>query len=610
MLIVCLLLWAIGLVVIIKDYKTESAWWLMLVAFFSGLGAFSTFIHENIVLNLIAANELSQENIDLLYTITAAMSATVHNIDPYCMLLYGISSANIIPKNKKKMVYVLLFIPSILSYIFIPIKSNVLRTPEEIIIHFRLLSIWTVPYMLGGSFFLIYAYIKEKSYKLKRYRLLNAILAVPYLIYAAIANFILRDFGIENNWRFFIVLIPILFLGFIYFAAKYGVFGVRLKFEKYKFAFEDIFNHISDSFIALNENFSIIEVNRMYFENFNKERKKYSTLYEIIADNSILSEYGNALIELINRSRDGDVSTIEIAVNYEDGNKYFEVQANPIVSNGEYFGTIMVFKDITAHKKVIQLIEENQSQIIENARLESLGNLIGGIAHNLKTPLMSSSGAIDIISDNINNSINLINESNIEERYKAEIGEYFKKVDKWKKHIKDYLIYMNDVISTVRDQIHITSNNTSRFSISELINKISILMSDELKKHKCVLRYKLFIPEETEISGSVNYLLQVLNILISNAKDAYKGDKGEIELIVEKDGPEIIIKVKDYGKGILESIEDKIFNQMVTTKGKDGSGLGLYISRTIIKTKFRGNIGFNKDEKGSTFFIEIPQKDA
>ena len=183
----------------------------------------------------------------------------------------------------------------------------------------------------------------------KKYKLLTIILVVPY--YFVFSNFILRDFGIDNNWRVYVFLIPILFLCFILFSYKYGIFGVRFRFERYKFAYENIFNYISDSFIALNQNLKVIEINKMFFENFIGAHKKYKNLDEILADCPQLAEYKDSLIEIINKSKQGDFTTIEILISTKHENIYFDVQANPIVSYDEYFGTILMFKDISAHKK-------------------------------------------------------------------------------------------------------------------------------------------------------------------------------------------------------------------------------------------------------------------
>ena len=72
----------------------------------------------------------------------------------------------------------------------------------------------------------------------------------------------------------------------------------------------------------------------------------------------------------------------------------------------------------------------------------------------------------------------------------------------------------------------------------------------------------------------------------------------------------IAISVKDYGCGMSPEIQDKLFKEMITTKGKNGTGLGLYMSYSNIKAKFNGSIEFESEQgKGTTFKILLPIND-
>ena len=77
--------------------------------------------------------------------------------------------------------------------------------------------------------------------------------------------------------------------------------------------------------------------------------------------------------------------------------------------------------------------------------------------------------------------------------------------------------------------------------------------------------------------------------------------------VVEKDG-NIVISVKDYGCGIPQKVQDKLFKSMITTKGHNGTGLGLFMSYSNIKGHFNGDLSFkSKVGKGTTFYITIPK---
>ena len=81
-----------------------------------------------------------------------------------------------------------------------------------------------------------------------------------------------------------------------------------------------------------------------------------------------------------------------------------------------------------------------------------------------------------------------------------------------------------------------------------------------------------------------------------------------IDLIASSDENNIIITVKDYGPGLPEKVKDKLFKEMITTKGKNGTGLGLYMSYSTIKAHFAGNITYESEEDiGTSFHIILPK---
>ena len=80
----------------------------------------------------------------------------------------------------------------------------------------------------------------------------------------------------------------------------------------------------------------------------------------------------------------------------------------------------------------------------------------------------------------------------------------------------------------------------------------------------------------------------------------------EIDLKAELDKNTILITIRDYGPGIPDSVKDKLFKEMITTKGKEGTGLGLFMSYSMIKAKFNGDIKFKTSKNGTEFIIYLP----
>ena len=122
------------------------------------------------------------------------------------------------------------------------------------------------------------------------------------------------------------------------------------------------------------------------------------------------------------------------------------------------------------------------------------------------------------------------------------------------------------------------------------------------------LNVSMQVNEQTVLKGNINSLVQVINNMISNAIQAYDGKPdNKIDLILKKENNNIIISVKDYGCGLPDEVQKKLFKEMITTKGKNGTGLGLFMSYSTIRAHFNGNMTFETEQgKGTTFNIILP----
>jgi signal transduction histidine kinase len=167
---------------------------------------------------------------------------------------------------------------------------------------------------------------------------------------------------------------------------------------------------------------------------------------------------------------------------------------------------------------------------------------------------------------------------------------------------------MSDVISAVKGQaVQMNASTTVKFTVDELLKRVDLLLKHELKKYHCVLKMNAQIDLSTEIKGEVNNLVQVFDNIIINAMQSYDGQMGTIDLNVVRSGDNVEFTFRDYGKGIPKQVAEKLFKEMITTKGKNGTGLGLYMSYSTIKGRFGGNMSFTSREGGgTTFFISIP----
>ena len=279
----------------------------------------------------------------------------------------------------------------------------------------------------------------------------------------------------------------------------------------------------------------------------------------------------------------------------------------PVTSDDE-LGEVEKEVNLVQHlnTQYITQIQDSQNMLMEKERLASLGQLIGGISHNLKTPIMSISGAAEGLTDLINEYDASIGDSEVTAEDHHAIANDMKE---WIEKIHSYTAYMSDIITAVKGQaVNLSENENDEFSIKELLNRVNILMKHEIKNASLTLNTKIEVPSTVTLHGDINSLVQVINNLVTNAIQSYNGQKNNtIELSAKYGNNNIIISVADRGCGMSPEIQEKLFKTMVTTKGKNGTGLGMFMSYSTIKGQFNGDITFTSEVgKGTTFNIIIP----
>ena len=369
----------------------------------------------------------------------------------------------------------------------------------------------------------------------------------------------------------------------------------------------NVLNTITDGFIVINKKGTIVAYNKVFLNLFDLGKlnirkmnirelldfKEFDTLNEEDIDKVIgMKKYNDKLV--FERTSE----KLKLSLKYEATMLDKKVSTLFLIS----------IVDITGYSKDIQSIKLNKDALLSRERLASLGQMIGGIAHNLKTPIFSIAGAIEGVEELVKEYEESISDDTVTVEDHKEIA---KDMYGWTDKIQGYLSYMTDIITAIQMQTSAGYGKaTDTFTIKELIKYINILMKYELKQNLITLEINTKIDEETVINGNINNLVQVLNNLISNSIQAYSENEKDKRIILDisEKKNDIYLEVTDFAGGIPEEIKNKLFKEMVTTKGKNGTGLGLFISYTSIKTGFGGNLCFTtKTGEGTTFRIIIPK---
>jgi signal transduction histidine kinase len=279
----------------------------------------------------------------------------------------------------------------------------------------------------------------------------------------------------------------------------------------------------------------------------------------------------------------------------------------PIASNDEFADLAYYYNKIQElTKNNIEQIHNNQELLMERERLASLGQLIGGIAHNLKTPIMSIAGATEGLNDLIKEYDMSIDDPEVNSKDHHDIAKDMKS---WTEKLQVHTQYMSDIITTVKGQaVALSTDEDISFTVEELIKRVNILMRHELKNSIIYLNVSLDVDSNLTLHGDVNSLVQVINNMISNSIQAYNGKTDQnINMHLSVQDNNLVISITDFAGGLPESVKNKLFKEMITTKGKNGTGLGLFMSYSNIRAHFNGNITFETEAgKGTTFNIILP----
>lgn len=437
------------------------------------------------------------------------------------------------------------------------------------------------------GFFLTSVYILIKSsIKKSGFFSIQTLLIIIGVSVPTIGNFI----GLLKIVQSTIYVMPILFI-VTSLMCSIAIFKLKA-FNIIPVASRTVMDTMSDGYVVISNDGTIADSNltfRNKFKNVFEIKKDDENLFEIF-DKSDLVKLEELKKHIEQSRKNACVVTEEYHFVNENFDKYFEVDIHPISAKDnkkDYIATLIVLKDITQHKMDIQEIQEKQDIIVKQQQLVSIGELAGGVAHDINTPISAIKTGIVML--NTMSGDRTDSEKEILER------------------MDNCATKIINIVNSMRNQIRNLGGTTSvEFNVNDVLNDIKTITFHEIKKNNCEVC--IDISEELIIKGDPTKLGQVLTNLIVNAAQAYDEKGGKINIIVSKVNNNFaLINIIDYAGGMDESITPYIFKNILTTKGTGGTGLGLYLAYSIIKGEFNGEIDFNtKKGEGTTFSIKIP----
>ncbi len=263
-------------------------------------------------------------------------------------------------------------------------------------------------------------------------------------------------------------------------------------------------------------------------------------------------------------------------------------------------------KEATLHKEIEKnsaLIYQQHQELIFKNRAAAMGEMIANIAHQWRQPLQ------------------VIGMTLVDAQFDLEEFEVIDKEngEKLITAIESQIGYLSKTIDDFRNFFD-PKKEKRDFDVDQVISYTVGLVKQKMLQLniKIIIEYENTPPDvsesepawETKIQGYPGELSQVLLNLIANAKDAFI-DKNICNPIITvscaRNGNFIVIGVRDNGGGIAEEILPKIFEPYFTTKHqKQGTGIGLYMSRVIVEEHHKGVLSVANDSEGAIFTLHLP----
>ncbi len=240
-------------------------------------------------------------------------------------------------------------------------------------------------------------------------------------------------------------------------------------------------------------------------------------------------------------------------------------------------------------KEQTKKTKEQTSYMLHQSRMAQMGEMVSLIAHQWRQPLSSISTisgtlSIDVMMDN----------------YKQEF--FTEKLDE----IDNLAAHLSSTINDFRDFFK-DKKQKEQTSVSKIIEGTLQIIGSSLESKGIELIYE--VQDEVQVFTYVNEIKQVVLNLLKNAEDALfeKRNKNlKIWISWELKDDTVDIHVEDNAGGVPEKIIENIFEPYFSTKGEDGTGLGLYMSKTIVDEHCQGKLSVKNTLTGARFTISLP----
>ena len=395
-------------------------------------------------------------------------------------------------------------------------------------------------------------------------------------------------------------------------SSGYRLFIVHQKSIELENKFTTIFNKSTDGIVIIKDN-RVIECNERVIKMFGFKNNLQEFIQTPIANMSPSIQPDNSysrrkMLSMLKKAKN-HVTTFEWLHTKKDGSFFWvEITLRSMYINNEKI-IHGVWKDINDKKLAEKALEEfnrtleqkikkevtknrlQDQQLLQQSRLAQMGEMLSMIAHQWRQPLNS----ISMTANNLS--------------LKCMMGEVDQKLfEKELTLIDQYSQHLSKTINDFRDFFK-DHKDKEIVNLDEIIQSTISIIQPSLNNHN--IKLISLVNSKVMFQTYPSEVTQVLLNILKNAEDALLENKIKnptitIDAISNLDKNKHIVIIKDNAGGIPKKIIKNIFDPYFSTKlKKDGTGLGLYMSKTIIEEHCNGKLSVTNDKNGAVFRVEI-----
>ena len=322
----------------------------------------------------------------------------------------------------------------------------------------------------------------------------------------------------------------------------------------------------------------------------------------------------------------GTQQTVEVSLTRGDGSDgIIEWHVAPLRDlDGRVSSVVSILRDLTEQKR-------EEAQRHQGQKMESIGQLAAGVAHEINTPIQFIGDNLRFLGDSFGDLTNVLDTHNklleaaradgvLKEAIavtdaaskRADVAYLTEEIPKAIAQSLEGVTRVAEIVRAMKEFSHPDQGEKKPTDLNKAITTTLIVARNEYKYvADLVTEFDPELPAVPCIVGEFNQV--VLNLIVNAAHAigdviATTGGKGVLTISTKVDGDYVEVRIRDSGTGIPESARAKIFDPFFTTKavGK-GTGQGLYIAHTVVAKKHGGTLTFETEiGKGTTFIIRLP----